>query len=216
MIVEFARLAARGKVWRGREMDMDDLAGRRLNAAEIADINARHLITTPLKQADLLFVFGTRHDEALRAETACRLWREKLFRRAIVSGGITPGSQLSECAIIKPLMVQGGVPADVILEEHRATNTGENVIFSLPIIDAALGLKNVRSVICLGNTWTGRRYAMTLQRHWPEVEKMLVTVDHFATARERWHEHGEFRRRVLAEWDKIEPYRAKGFIAEWP
>jgi uncharacterized SAM-binding protein YcdF (DUF218 family) len=216
MIVEFARLAARGKVWRGREMDMDDLAGRRLNAAEIADINARHLITTPLKQADLLFVFGTRRDEALRAETAGRLWRDKLFRRAIVSGGITPGSQLSECAIIKPLMVQGGVPADVILEEHRATNTGENVIFSLPIIDAALGLKNVRSVICLGNTWTGRRYAMTLQRHWPEVEKMLVTVDHFATARERWHEHGEFRRRVLAEWDKIEPYRAKGFIAEWP
>jgi uncharacterized SAM-binding protein YcdF (DUF218 family) len=216
MIVEFARAATRGMVWRGWEMDMDDLAGRKLNAAEIADINARHLITTPLKPADLLFVFGTRHDEALRAETACRLWRDKLFRRAIVSGGITPGSQLSECAVIKPLMVQGGVPADVILEEHRATNTGENVIFSLPIIDAALGLKNVRSVICLGNTWTGRRYAMTLQRHWPEVEKMLITVDHFATPRERWHEHGEFRRRVLAERDKIEPYKAKGFIAEWP
>jgi uncharacterized SAM-binding protein YcdF (DUF218 family) len=216
MIVEFARLTSRGMVWRGWEMDMDDLVGRRLDAAEIAEINARHLIITPLKPADLLFVFGTRHDEALRAETACRLWREKLFRRAIVSGGITPGSRLSECAAIKPLMVQGGVPADVILEEHRATNTGENVIFSLPIIDAALGLKNVSSVICLGNSWTGRRYAMTLQRHWPEVEKMLVTVDHFATPRERWYEHGEFRRRVLAEWDKIEPYKAKGFIAEWP
>jgi len=195
---------------------MDDLAGRSPDAAEIAEINARHLIATPLRPADLLFVFGTRHDEALRAETACRLWHEKLFRRAIVSGGITPGSQLSECAVIKPLMVQGGVPADVILEEHRATNTGENVIFSLPIIDAALGLKNVSSVICLGNTWTGRRYAMTLHRHWPEVEKMLVTVDHFATLRERWPEHGELRRRVLAEWDKIEPYKAKGFIAEWP
>jgi len=134
---------------------MDDLAGRSPDAAEIAEINARHLIATPLRPADLLFVFGTRHDEALRAETACRLWHEKLFRRAIVSGGITPGSQLSDCAVIKPLMVQGGVPADVILEEHRATNTGENVIFSLPIIDAALGLKNVGSVICLGNTWTG-------------------------------------------------------------
>ena len=195
---------------------MDDVAGRMPDAAEIAEINARHLITTPLKRADLLFVFGTRHDERLRAETACRLWHEGLFRGAIVSGGVTPGSPLSECAVIKPLMVQGGVPADVILEEHRATNTGENVIFSLPIIDAAMGLKNVRSVICLGNTWTGRRYAMTLQRHWPEVEKMQVTVDHFATPRERWHEHPEFRRRVLAEWDKIEPYKAKGFIAEWP
>ena len=203
-------------VRRGGEVGVDDSAGRRLEAAEIAEISARHLITTPLRPADLLFVFGTRHDEVLRAETACRLWQEKLFRFAIVSGGVTPGSHLSECAIIKPLMVQGGLPADVILEEHRATNTGENVIFSLPIIDAALGLKNVRSVICLGNTWTGRRYAMTLQRHWPEVEKMLVTVDHFVTPRERWPEDPEFRHRVLAEWDKIEAYKTKGFIAEWP
>jgi hypothetical protein len=95
-------------------------------------------------------------------------------------------------------------------------NTGENVVFSLPVIDAALGLKNIRSVICLGNTWTGRRYPMTLHRHWPEVEKMLVTVDSFATPRALWHTDAEFRRRILREWDKIEPYRAKGFIAEWP
>ena len=113
-------------------------------------------------------------------------------------------------------MVEGGIPADRILEEHRATNTGENVIFSLPVIDAALGLKNIRSVICLGNTWTARRYPMTLHRHWPEVEKMLVTVDAFETPRGLWHTDPELRRRVLAEWDKIEPYKAKGFIAEWP
>jgi uncharacterized SAM-binding protein YcdF (DUF218 family) len=186
------------------------------DAADIAAINARHLIATPLEPADLLFVFGTRHDELLRAETACRLWREGLFRRAIVSGGVTAGSHLSECEIIKPLMVERGVPADLILEEHRATNTGENVIFSLPVIDAALGLRNIRSVICLGNSWTGRRYAMTLHRHWPEVEKMLLTVDNFATSRGQWHTDPEFRRRVLAEWDKIEPYKANGFIAEWP
>jgi len=46
-----------------------------------------------------------------------------------------------------------GIPHERILEEHRATNTGENVIFSLPVIEAALGLANIRSVICLGNTW---------------------------------------------------------------
>ena len=54
-------------------------------------------------------------------------------------------------------MVAAGIPADRILEEHRAMNTGENVILSLPIIDAALGLQNVRSVICRGNTWTEAR-----------------------------------------------------------
>ena len=195
---------------------MDDRSQRLPGAAEIAEINAKHLIQTPLKAADLLFLFGTRVDEVLRAETACRLWREGLFRRAIVSGGVTSGSELSECAVIKPLMVAGGVPANLILEEHRALNTGENVMFSLPIIDAKIGLKNIRSVICLGNTWTGRRYAMTLQRHWPEVEKMLLTVDGFVTPRERWYEDPEFRRRVLSEFDKIEPYKARGFIAEWP
>jgi uncharacterized SAM-binding protein YcdF (DUF218 family) len=195
---------------------VDGRSQRLPSAAEIADINAKHLIQTSLRRADLLFVFGTREDVALRAETACRLWREGLFRRAIVSGGVTAGSPLSECAVIKPLMVAGGVPSDLILEEHRAVNTGENVMFSLPVIDAALGLRNIRSVICLGNTWTGRRYAMTLHRHWPEVTKMLLTVDNFATPRARWHEDAEFRRRVLTEFDKIEPYKARGFIAEWP
>ena len=76
-------------------------------------------------------------------------------------------------------------------------NTGENVIFSLPVIDAALGLENIRSVICLGNSWTARRYPMTLHRHWPEVEKMLVTVDSFATPRALWHTDPEFRSRML-------------------
>ena len=183
--------------------------------AEIAAINATHLIDTPLKPADLLFVFGTRVDVMERVAEACRLWREGFFRWAIVSGGVTPGSHLSECAIIKPAMVERGIPAEIILEEHRAMNTGENVIFSLPVIDAALGLKNIRSVICLGNTWTARRYPMTLHRHWPEVEKMLVTVDSFATPRSLWHTDPKFRRRVLHEWDKIEPYKARGFIADW-
>jgi uncharacterized SAM-binding protein YcdF (DUF218 family) len=193
-----------------------DRSARLPTAAEMAEINARHLIETPLKPADLLFVFGTRVDVDERVDEACRLWREGYCRWGIVSGGVTPGSTRSGCEIIKAAMVARGVPAEKILEEHRAMNTGENVIFSLPLIDAALGLKNIRSVICLGNTWTARRYPMTLQRHWPEVEKMLVTVDSFAAPRALWHTDPEFRRRILSEWDKIEPYKAKGFIAEWP
>lgn len=189
---------------------------RQPTADEIVEINRTHLIDTPLRPADLLFMFGTREDVGLRADTAARLWREGLFRWSIVSGGVTPGSEQSECTIINAAMVAAGIPADLILEEHRAMNTGENVIFSLPIIDAALGLRNIRSVICLGNTWTARRYPMTLHRHWPEAEKMLLTVDSFATPRALWHADVEFRRRVLHEWDKIEPYKARGFIAEWP
>ncbi|MGJ4959544.1 YdcF family protein [Bradyrhizobium sp. HKCCYLRH2015] len=195
---------------------MQDRALRRPDDAEIAAINARHFADTPLRPADLLFVFGTRVDEELRAETAAKLWQQGYFRHAIVSGGITPGADVSECTLIKAAMVRHGIPAERILEEHHATNTGENVVLALPVIDAALGLANVGSVICLGNSWTARRYAMTLQRHWPEVEKMLLTVDGFGIPRHLWHTHPEFRRRVLDEWDKIASYKARGFIAEWP
>lgn len=196
-------------------MSTRDSGARLPTADEIAEINRTHLIDAPLVPADLLFMFGTREDVALRADTAARLWREGYFRWSIVSGGVTPGSEQSECMLIKAAMIAAGIPAELVLEEHRAMNT-ENVIFSLPIIDAALGLQNIRTVICLGNTWTARRYPMTLHRHWPEVEKMLLTVDSFATPRALWHTDAEFRRRMLHEWDKIEPYKAKGFIAEWP
>jgi uncharacterized SAM-binding protein YcdF (DUF218 family) len=195
---------------------VEDRRTRLPTAQEIAEINATHLIATPIKPADLLFVFGTREDVDLRVDEAFRLWRQGYFRWSIVSGGVTPGSKLSECEIIKSAMVARGIPPERILEEHRAMNTGENVIFALPIIEEALGRSNIRSVICLGNSWTARRYPMTLHRHWPAVEKMLLSVDSFDTPLALWHTDAEFRRRILSEWDKIKPYKARGFIAERP
>ena len=191
-------------------------AGCRPSAAEIARINAEHLIATALKAADLLFVFGTREGVTERVDVALRLWREGYCSWLVVSGGLTLGLAVSECEVLASALIAGGIPADRIIQERRATNTGENVIFSLPLIDQRVGLSNIRSVICLGNMWTARRYPMTLQRHWPEVEKMLVTVNHYPTPTELWHTDPQLRARVLAEWNKIGPYRAKGFIADWP
>ena len=93
---------------------MGDRHTRVPTGQEIAEINARHLIRTPIKPADLLFVFGTRDDVAQRVDEAFRLWREGFFRWSIVSGGMTPGSKLSECEIIKSAMVARGVPPERI------------------------------------------------------------------------------------------------------
>ena len=93
---------------------MTDRNTRLPTEAEIAAINAQHLVETPLRPADLLFVFGTRKDVAERVDEVCRLWREGYFRWAIVSGGITPGSELSECEIITAAMIARGVPADIM------------------------------------------------------------------------------------------------------
>jgi hypothetical protein len=40
--------------------------------------------------------------------------------------------------------------------------------------------------------------------------------DGYWTPRARWHTDAEFSRRMLHEWRKIAPYKARGFIAEWP
>jgi hypothetical protein len=88
-----------------------DRSTRRPSADEISEINRAHLIDTPLQPADLLFMFGTREDVMLRADTAGRLWRQGYFRWSIVSGGVTAGSEQSECTIIKAAMVATGIPA---------------------------------------------------------------------------------------------------------
>ena len=65
-------------------------------------------------------------------------------------------------------------------------------------------------MICLGNTWTARRYPMTLHRHWPEVEKMLVMVDSFATPRGLWHTVAEFSRRMLSRMGQDRTLQGEG------
>lgn len=195
---------------------MTSSIARTLTPDEVARINAEHLITTALKPADLLFIFGSREGIRERVDAAYDIWRKGYCRWVLVSGGATLSLPVTECQVIVGALVSRGVPSSLIIEEHEATNTGENVTFSLPLIDARVGLENIRSVICLGNLWTGRRYAMTMHRHWPEVEKMLVTVNHYETPTGLWHTDPALRARVLTEWDKIEPYKAQGFIAEWP
>ncbi len=182
----------------------------------VACINAEHLIKTRLVPADLLFVFGTRDGVRKFVDEAAGLWKRGYYTTAIVSGGQTPRGEESEAAVLKREMIAAGIPGGIIMTEDRATNTGENVIFSLPIIDSLIGLKNVRSVIALGKLCTSRRYPMTLYRHWPEVEKMLVAVNWFGIPEREWHLHRHSRERIVSEYEKVGPYLAKGFIAPWP
>ena len=185
-----------------------------LTEALIAQINRRHLVRTPLEPADLLFVFGTRHGVDAFVDRAAELWRQGFYRWALVSGGLTPGDVEDEATVLSRLMIEAGVPGEVILSEHAATNTGENVAFSLPILESRIGLGNIGSVIALGKVCTSARYLMTLERHWPQVRKMLAPVNYFDHPVEDWPVHPQMRAKVLAEWRKIEPYKAAGYIVE--
>lgn len=186
----------------------------RLEPALVEAINAYLLVRTEIEPADLAFIFGSRHGIERFCDEAARLWHERYFPHVLVSGGVTPGDDRSEASILRALLIERGVDKNAIFIEERATNTGENVLFSMPVIEENLGLANVRSLIAIGKFCTSRRYVMTLERHWPEVRKMLYPIHYHGVAQERWMEDEELCTRILGEWKRIEPYFQKGFIAE--
>ena len=168
----------------------------------------------PPQPSDLGFLFGTRHGVPEFCEAAYALWRQGMFARLLVSGGRTGGQPRSEAELIGERLVELGMPASSLILETAATNTGENVILGRAAVAQSMDLASVRSVLVIGKVCSTRRYLMTLQRHWPGLRMSVCPVNYFGVPVERWHEHEEFRARVLSEFGKIPAYLDQGFLHE--
>lgn len=168
----------------------------------------------PARVSDLGFLFGTRHGVPEFCEAAHGLWRSGMFSRLLVSGGRTGALPLAEADVIAERLMELGVPESALILETAATNTGENVRFGMARVAEMMDISAIRSVVVIGKMCSTRRYLMTLQKHWPGLSLSVAPVNYFNIPAERWHEHEEFRARVLSEFDKIPRYIAEGFLAE--
>jgi uncharacterized SAM-binding protein YcdF (DUF218 family) len=168
----------------------------------------------PARASDLGFLFGTRHGVPAFCEAAHGLWQQGMFSRLLVSGGRTGSSPLAEAEVIAERLVGLGMPESVLVLESAATNTGENVRFGRARMAEVMDVAAIRSVVVIGKICSTRRYLMTLQRDWPGLRLSVCPVNYFNVPAERWHEHEEFRARVLGEFDKIPRYLAEGFLEE--
>lgn len=170
----------------------------------------------PAAPSDLGFLFGTRHGVDEFCEAAHALWQRGMFKRLLVSGGCTGNVARPEAEIISERLMALGIPESVLILETAATNTGENVQLGRARVAEVMGPDAIRSVVVIGKVCSTRRYLMTLQRHWPGLHMSVCPVNYFGVPVERWHEHEEFRRRVLSEFDKIPCYLTQGFLDEIP
>jgi uncharacterized SAM-binding protein YcdF (DUF218 family) len=168
----------------------------------------------PEGRSDLGLLFGTRHGVEEFCIAAHALWQRGMFPRLLVSGGATAGKAEPEAEVIAGRLVGMGMPPEALILEKAATNTGENVIHSRRLAEHVLGEDGVRSLLVIGKVCSMRRYLMTLERHWPQPRRFACAVNYFGVERERWHEHEEFRARVLAEFAKIPEYLRQGFLRE--
>lgn len=164
--------------------------------------------------SDLGFLFGTRHGVEEFCVSACALWQAGMFRHLLVSGGCTGNMARSGAEIISERLLQLGIPESALILETAATNTGENVQLGRARVAEVMDVGAIRSVLVIGKVCSTRRYLMTLQRHWPGLRMSVCPVNYFGVPVERWHEHEEFRRRVLSEFDKIPRYLSQGFLDE--
>ncbi|WP_313176997.1 YdcF family protein [Massilia sp.] len=168
----------------------------------------------PAQPSTLGFLFGTRHGVDEFCLQTHALWQAGMFRHLLVSGGATGGNPQAEALVIAERLVQLGVPASILILETAATNTGENVLLGRARVAETIGLQHIDSLLVIGKVCAMRRYLMTLARRWPEPCVSAHPVNYFGLPAARWHEHDEFRARVLGEFGKIPGYLQQGFLRE--
>ena len=185
-----------------------------MTAADLLAISRYVMPALPLHPAKLGFLFGTRHgvDEFCR-ETHV-LWQRGMFERLLISGGATAGQSRPEAQVIAERLLDYGMPASILILECEATNTGENVMLGRREVARRMDLGSIDSVLVIGKVCAMRRYLMTLARHWPQVAVSACAINYFGQPAERWHEHDEFRARVLNEFRKIPLYLQQDFLRE--
>lgn len=187
-----------------------------MNISSLQQIGRHVMPGVPLARCDIGFLFGTRHGVEEFCDEAYGLWRRGMFAKLLISGGATAGQAETEADIIGTRLRQLGMPASAMILEHAATNTGENVILGLAKLRESISLSSIGSVLAIGKICSTRRYAMTLEKHWPGLRLSCWGVNYFGVSTDNWFTHDEFRRRVIDEFIKIPHYLELGFLCDLP
>ena len=173
---------------------------------------------TELKPADLLIVFGTTYGIDLFVENITSLYQKGFCKYILCTGGNVVRyytKTASESVIIRDLLVENGVPAEKILIETKSKNTGENLQFSIPILEEKFGgVDGINRIVGVGKIHATLRFLMTMCKYFPVAEKMFFPINVFGCDENLWYLHDKFYQKLMAEVEKVDEYLDNGFVAE--
>src|SRR5881398_56104 len=114
-----------------------ELPARELTSLEIREITGTVFAPSQPRRSDLLMVFGAPASSG-RWEPAAELFRLGLAPRVIATGGAPygDGSTCSEAQGVRQALLRAGVSESAIVVEERSTNTLENVLFTIQLLNA--------------------------------------------------------------------------------
>ena len=134
----------------------------------------------PPRPADAILTLGSFDSKA--ALHAARLWRADLAPVIIMSGGIAhrgglleTGWDKSEARVFAEMAMSEGVPAEAILLDEQAQNTGDNFTCGRAVARKA-GL-DPSTLLVVAKPYMTRRGFATGCKVWPEAELLMQCED---------------------------------------
>ncbi len=139
-----------------------------------------HHLNHRLQKADCIFILCS--NDLRVADHAAKLFLAHWAPVMIISGGLAhqgdlldTGWKKSEAEIFADRVMELGVPKDKIILENKATNTGENVLFTEKILKE----RNLefKKFIVVQKPFMERRAYATIKKHWPDKEIIITSPD---------------------------------------
>ncbi|MFB8086427.1 YdcF family protein [Streptomyces sp. NPDC055992] len=134
-----------------------------------------HQMRHELRPVDVAIGLGS-HDLGV-ATRAAELYRAGLFPTLVFTGGNSPTTKArfprGEAVHFREHAIGLGVPAEAILLEPNAGNTGQNITLSREVL-AAAGM-NPTTVLLVSKPYMQRRSFATARKLWPDVEILCAS-----------------------------------------
>lgn len=170
----------------------------------------------PLREADAIIGFGS-YDLSVPARAAW-LYQEGWAPLILFTGYLGKGTagvfHKPEAEIFADIAIKLGVPAEAILVEDRAGNTGENIRFSRSLLED-IG-PPPKTIIAVHKPYMARRVWAALQQQWPEVDVIIAPgnpslSDHLAGRMADGVEESEIINSLVGDFQRMEVYTELGW-----
>ena len=164
-----------------------------------------------LKPADFIFVMCSYNLDV--ADRAYDLFQQNMGKFIAVSGGIAHQGDLvetpweeAEGVVFKKRLLELGLPEDKIIVEDQATNCGENVQLTKPLVPSHL-----QTGIVVQKPYMERRAYATACQQWPELSWQVTSPTMSYEGYIEKFDEDRLIHILVGDTSRVKDYAEKGF-----
>lgn len=159
------------------------------------------------QKVDLIIIPGT--SDCQLADKAAELYRQGWTGKVLCTGGFNDKLNMIESEWAANILREDGMPSADILQESSSTNTKENAVNALALLEQ--GSWEFGRIILVSKPYHARRLLMVFRKVFLGSSLLVIPVeDDRQINRDNWHADPEKAAKVMEEVGKISEYYSKG------